>query len=497
LDTIRKRIPSQDAFPDFPSFLWVFRDFFLQLPSRQDRTQYTLKEYMVERVLQPHGTQDQVVDSLLHDFFAFDCLSIAYPCRVDGRPFSPQELSTLDEVAWADFDDEFRSDVQCVISHSLASTRPFLLKKAAAKGAQFASWCDQVLELVNSESILPNKPDRQQRLLQSLADDAVDKAIRIYSKEIGEYLDSCPVYNNKNDNKKKKKKRKDGGKDNTVSMSDLKGVAEERDLHAQSQSILDRLSTELKSEIISQSMLDAALERLTSLCADGTTSIYSLLQENNNKRSKASCDRLARALYHEFRARVRSDPTSMSPEAFESGARDIETSFRAQARGPAVEETVQTFLEEQKEVDKVFLDKVHAINNLYQQTLEIKEKLDKDVQEKTKLVINLETHLEATTKEHQEELKRRDAAMKEEIEKLSKAHVKEMEDAIAEQQAEEAAKLAALTEEFGRKKAETPSNGMPKKDWQMRSRPEKNGPREKRWLIKKKLLNCSWLRMKR
>jgi hypothetical protein len=373
---------------------------------------------------------------------------------VDGRPFSLQELSTLDEVEWSDFGDDFRSEMQCVISHSLASTRPFLLKKAAAKGAQFASWCDKVLDLVNSESILPNIPDLQQRLLQSLADDAVDKAIRIYSKVLGEYLDSCPVYNNKKDDKKKKKRKKDGGKDNAVSTSDLKGVAEERDLHAQSQSILDGLSTELENAIISESMLEAALKRLASLCIDGTSSIYSLMQENNNKRSKVSCDRLARALYHEFRDFVRTNATSMSPEAFESGAKDIEASFRAQARGPAVEETVQTFLKEQKEVDKVFLDKVHAINDLYQQTLEIKEMLNKDVQEKTKLVNNLETHLKATTKEHQEELQRREAAVKEEMEKLRKAHVQEMEDAIAEQQAEEAAKLAALTEEFNSKKAE-------------------------------------------
>jgi hypothetical protein len=103
----------------------------------------------------------------------------------------------------------------------------------------------------------------------------------------------------------------------------------------------------------------------------------------------------------------------------------------------------------------VFLDKVHdGINDLFQQTLEIKAKLDKDVKEKTELVGNLKKHLVVTTKEHQEELKRREAARKEEMEKLMKAHTQAMEIEIAKQKAEEAAKLAALTAEFDRKQAE-------------------------------------------
>jgi hypothetical protein len=456
LDTIRKRIPTQGSFPDFPAFLWVFRDFFLQLPLRKDETPYTLKEYMVERVLQPQGAQDQVVDSLLNDFAAFDCLAAGYPRRADDHPFSAQELSMLDKMEWSEFSQDFQSDIQRVIAHSLASTRPFELGKVAAKGSQFASWCDQVLDLVNSESILPNIPDLQHRLLQSMADDAVDKAIGIYAKEMGEYLDACPVYNEKTSGSKKKKNKmeKKGNKAEVASTGDLQGVAEEKDLRTKSVSIVNRLSTELQTEIIAQSILKNSLSRLISSCVTGATSILSLMQENNKKRSKASCDRLARMLYSDFRALVRSDATSMSPETFESGAKYVETSFRAQARGPAVEETVQTFLKEQTEVDKVFLDKVHGINDLYQQTLEIKEKLDKDVKEKTELVGSLEKHLEVTTKEHQEEMERREAARKEEMENLMKAHTQAMKIEIAKQKAEEAAKLAALTAEFDRKEGE-------------------------------------------
>ena len=37
---------------NFPAFLWVFRDFFLQLPTRRENGKpYTLEEYMMERVL--------------------------------------------------------------------------------------------------------------------------------------------------------------------------------------------------------------------------------------------------------------------------------------------------------------------------------------------------------------------------------------------------------------------------------------------------------------
>lgn len=446
LETIRNRIPIQmhdgkAIQRPYPSFLWVFRDFFLQLPKRKDTGEpYTLKEYMLERVLRGPNGCDPVVDSLLADFSAFDVMSIGCPKRTD-EPFSIEEMSTLDAIEWSEFDDTFRSEIASVISSCLNGSTPFQLggDAAPAKGKQFASWCTQVLELVNSNEVLPNIPDMQQRLLQSLADDAVQKSIDIYSVKMEEYLVSCPTMNSENEKEQVNKER---------------GIAEEPDLFAASRGILEELANELKNDIMSETIRKSSLERLSLQCLDDQASIFAQLQQDNLKRSKASCDVFARNLYGSFRATVQADATNMTEEVFEDGVADIEATFRKQARGPAVEETVQVFLKEQTETDRVFLEKVHGINNLYQKMLEMKEQLTEDVHEKTEQIGALEISLVQTTDKHKEEMDTVLMKTKKQLETLKVDHVRSTEKFLAEQKAKADAKIMLLTDKMNDTKNE-------------------------------------------
>lgn len=279
--------------------------------------------------------------------------------------------------------------------------------------------------LVDCDDVTPNIPDMQKQLQKSLADYAIKKAIRAYSDVMSKYLDGCAVYNDD----------EDGDILDFSGAEELQGVAEEMELRAHSQQTLVQLMEDMHNEITSQSMYEKFVEELKTRCTvDDKPSIFAQLSEENRKRSQASCDLLARKVYGKFRVFVRAKATEMTQETFEDGFKNILVKFLQVARGPCVQETIITYLKEQQEIDKVFLEKVRE--------------LDSVVQEKAALVNKLEKNLEETTHIYKDEIERMNMKMQEEIKALQSNHAKEMAEALTEQKAVEAARLAALTEEM-------------------------------------------------
>jgi hypothetical protein len=292
---------------------------------------------------------------------------------------------------------------------------------------------------VNSKDILPNIPDMQETLLKSMADTAVEKAIATYSTKMEEYVASCPVYNvNEHDR-------------DLVKPNKLLGVAEEAQLSAESERVLQQLSADLATEISSPRLLAETIEQLKSQCClddirSSKSCILSQLQAINHTRSSTACDKLSRKLYDSFRSALRADTTSFTVERFEQEAAATETLFQHQARGPAVAGTLQAFFREQKEADRVFLEKVHSMDALHKETLELKKKLHEDVKQKEVMVANLETSLVEASNKHQEELKVLNVQTKQEIEAQAKAHAQKMREAMDAQKAIEDSKVAAVQE---------------------------------------------------
>jgi hypothetical protein len=236
-----------------------------------------------------------------------------------------------------------------------------------------------------------------------------------------------------------------------ISQKGLMGVADEASLANSSQVLLSRLTSELESEITAKKILEEAKERLNLRCFTDTTSFYALLLETNRKRSQLSCDALARKSYSKFRTLIRDEATTTTKEGFTTGVSQVEETFRAKARGPAVEETVNAFLNEQAEADRVFLDKVHSINDLYKETLEVKMELDKTIQIKQEEVETLGKNLIETTNNHKQEVEQLRFETKEEMEQLSAGHDRALDQAMAEQQSIQTKQLDALTNTMNEK----------------------------------------------
>ena len=461
LETIRKRIPTKNLSSSplfFPSFLWIFRDFFLQLPVNKDtgRT-YTLKEYMLDRVLikpqskHMRGSGDELVvmDCILSDFLSFDVASISNPQKKNGNDqFTPEELSRLNDFDWTEFHQDFQDEVQNVISLCLSKASPFRLDHSSentcfSKGPEFSLWCQQVEKLVNSEEVLPDIPDIQQQLLTSLSVQATDEAIETYKNEMTDFLDSCPTFNSEDDKHVQV----------LVEEQNFDGVANENEIQSCHQKNVANGRALLEKQIPSRSMFEDYAGKYES----EVLSIYTRFVERNEKRSKRSCEQYAKFLYSKLKLRVKEDPTNIVVDEFQQEAETIIKVFKSCARGPCVDEIVTTYLAEQVEADRIFLEKVHSLNSKYHESLKEQEYLRMEIIEKSTQVGQLEKKFEETEVEHQAVLQRKEEEKTAALDNMKNEHCQALNDAIQKEKERQELELASFQIEMECKLSEAES----------------------------------------
>lgn len=451
----------------FPSFVWVFRDFFLQLPARRDTGEpYTLQEFMMERVLQPtsptsstsgNAVESEVVDSLLNDFEVLRVLKVSQPKRQGQHPLSPEEMAHLGDLDWEELDESFRNDIQQVITTSLELAKPFELghnngaahsskkkwgmfsrkQDQYARGKAYAKWCEAVLELVNSTGVIPNLPDLQHQLIQQMADAQLAQCVATFETELEGYWNSCPIYN-----------RNDSNTVELVTRHDLKAVADEKELYDRAEKLFAEQKQFLSKSgnitlpSILQSTLNALETRCIAVVVDGKennatgvspslplvasaaspTSIYARIRLANERRSHAACTALLDALYTPVQESIRNDPTSMTVQDFHTVTTKLQTSYELQARGPAKTNILTTRLLEPSKADALFVAKVTEKNNALQDSLVKQAALSKDVEQKEAQLTTLHESLEKV-----KEQTRRD------MEALSVKHENTLQKALEEQ----------------------------------------------------------------
>lgn len=165
----------------FPSFMWVVRDFTLQLQDNGKRI--SSKQYL-ENALKPQGgysddavSKDQI-RSLLADFFRQrDCITLVRP--VDDE----QKLRTLPTVPYSDLRDEFRAMFETLRKRLFDKAKPKMLFGKALNGAMYTNLVSSYVEALNSGKA-PVISSAWSRVVQAQCDDALADAIELYKKEL-------------------------------------------------------------------------------------------------------------------------------------------------------------------------------------------------------------------------------------------------------------------------------------------------------------------------
>ncbi|KAG7380143.1 hypothetical protein PHYPSEUDO_007688 [Phytophthora pseudosyringae] len=165
----------------FPSFLWVVRDFTLQL--LDNGKPISSKQYL-ENALQPTGgySDDAVekdqIRALLSDFFRQrDCVTLVRP--VDDE----QKLRNLPQVPYDELRDEFRSSFESLRKRLFGKAKPKSMFGKPLNGAMFANLAGSYVEALNSGKA-PVISSAWSRVVQAQCHDALEDAVDRYKAEL-------------------------------------------------------------------------------------------------------------------------------------------------------------------------------------------------------------------------------------------------------------------------------------------------------------------------
>lgn len=165
----------------FPSFMWVVRDFTLQLLDNGKKI--SSKQYLENALAPQGGYSDDAVKKdqirlLLSDFFhQRDCVTLVRP--VDDE----QKLRALPSVPYDGLRDEFRSAFETLRRRLFEKAKPKMLYGKMLNGAMFVNLVKSYVEALNSGKA-PVISSAWSRVVQAQCDDALHDAIEAYKKEL-------------------------------------------------------------------------------------------------------------------------------------------------------------------------------------------------------------------------------------------------------------------------------------------------------------------------
>ncbi|KAJ0412475.1 hypothetical protein ATCC90586_005495 [Pythium insidiosum] len=165
----------------FPTFMWVVRDFTLQLEDNGKKI--SSKQYL-ENALKPQGgysddavTKDQI-RLLISDFFRQrDCVTLVRP--VDDE----QKLRALPKVPYEELRDEFRHAFETLRRRLFDKAKPKMLYGKVLNGAMLMNLVNSYIEALNSGKA-PVISSAWSRVVQAQCEDALHDAITLYKTEM-------------------------------------------------------------------------------------------------------------------------------------------------------------------------------------------------------------------------------------------------------------------------------------------------------------------------
>ena len=196
---IRTRAENESSEPEtgaefaqfFPHFLWVVRDFSLQLVD-EGGASFTSKTYL-ERSLTPLGgfsegveVKNRIRRMLLAFFPNRDCVTLKRPVEDESM------LQKLDDAEWSDFRPEFVEQVQALRTKIYQDAPPKCLHGKPLDGFMLSHLAVNYADAINNGTAL-NIGDAWQQVSKSRNVKAVEEAHEHYERAAAELVDEMPM----------------------------------------------------------------------------------------------------------------------------------------------------------------------------------------------------------------------------------------------------------------------------------------------------------------
>ena len=446
----------------FPDFLWLLRDFTLQLADTHGR-QITARDYMVKKVLvssdsYPPAPTDYVAGIIRASFPSIDCQTIPPP---SDDPYILQNIEDHE----GSLSEAFNTSITCVIEHILKN---ITIKKGfhssqIVTGEMLAELMDQFVEVLNSPDAVPNLENAWQAIVTSRIETTVASLVKEYEKEMEDFAVALMPM------EEELSYRLAGQEDDDASQSLM-------DMHRK---ILDKITRKLEEAFgtlvplgtmlgpktagevrkeFTEKLSVMVVEREDTSASSGSVKaevcggvLYKFISRNL-KESKEHCMRLFTELYTDFKQKVNNPDYTF--EQLKHDLEEMRSEYFARAIGPAkwdVYEEKREQLEQEEErfqhlqgYKKEAFQAIHASEKargeqekLQQQISQLQQEQKKERKLHKKQFKRLEDEIAKRTDELQkEECKKREEIQKQceemvdgKFEDLAKSHEKMISEA--------------------------------------------------------------------
>ena len=171
----------------FPSFMWVIRDFSLNLVD-EDGDPITGTQYLNNSLQPVKGFDKQTsernrIRSMLTNFFsARQCVTLVRPCN------SEESLQQVDKIPFTELRSEFQSGMQHLRSLIFDNLIPKSLEGRVLNGLMFAGLVESYVQAVNTGGV-PTLSTAWDSISEEESLTAYNKAIELYEADMNEFCD--------------------------------------------------------------------------------------------------------------------------------------------------------------------------------------------------------------------------------------------------------------------------------------------------------------------
>ena len=167
---------------NFPAFLWVLRDFSLQLVDTEGN-HINARQYLELALGEQNGTSDNIenknrIRRLLKHFFAQrDCCTLVRPTEDET------DLQNLAQIKIENLRPEFIQHVEVLKNKTKKKLKAKLVNDQKINGSMFADLVDNYVQVINKGKV-PNIDSCWDNMCKSVATNAIQTAISAYHTQI-------------------------------------------------------------------------------------------------------------------------------------------------------------------------------------------------------------------------------------------------------------------------------------------------------------------------
>ena len=428
----------------FPPFLWLLRDAFVKMPEVNGK-ELTPTEYLITEVLGDNpGSMEVAVHRALKKFFP------SFVCKMLSTPTANKDVMRDIVTKQKRLTDSFNDEVDQLIAFLKTNVKPkqvFSNAGASCDGCTLAKLVEQVAKEVNDPMSIPALDNTWNLVVQSRCRDVQKKLIAEYCTTIKTRYDSASKGGPLEEEVESSQEQCASviGIHNKL-WAEIKEKFQKElrpllSVPVSEECTLQSVTNELENELV-----QFQLETSNSVRKVNGGALYTVIAEENQKRSREYCNKIFTDLYTKIRRRVESAEKGYTVETLEADIDNLWQEYDSKSVGPEkmyIRDNMEHQIEENRRMLQEWLQRAQdrrEVKELYKKIdTKLEEQNEKRIRAEEERREKVEKQLEETQKSldvHKKQLNEETHRLMEEKHKREKAegNIQQMTKTLEERQ---------------------------------------------------------------